>query len=289
VAHSGGQAPDINDLVAIAPDGKSVAYVDDYAPPGIIMVSDDNGVMHDPIPIPVPDMPAQEAGVTSVDRGMRWFAGAFAWKRNDAGQWEVAPRAAAAGIAQPAHPVEELFLDAEISYRTCFAPTNALCLRTWKRVIDNDTRQSLADGYTRPYEYVPVEPVQAFGGKVLHLYAGTTRQANYAFSVDAPPAQVSAQLIARLTARKMPFVRSDQCPRRADGSVDCAVPLQRQLGWQAPIKRTFLALIEFGTSEQQQVFFVLPTQVVAINADADGNSWIQTVGRYNAARQKTEQ
>jgi hypothetical protein len=91
VAHSGGQAPDINDLVAIAPDGKSVAYVDDYAPPGIIMVSDDNGVMHDPIPIPVPDMPAQEAGVTSVDRGMRWFAGAFAWKRNDAGQWEVAP------------------------------------------------------------------------------------------------------------------------------------------------------------------------------------------------------
>jgi hypothetical protein len=42
--------------------------------------------MHDPIPIPVPDMPAQEAGVTSVDRGMRWFAGAFAWKRNDAGQ-----------------------------------------------------------------------------------------------------------------------------------------------------------------------------------------------------------
>jgi hypothetical protein len=277
IASQNGYGPSIQNLASIAPDGKSVAYVDGFVPPEIIMVSEDDGVIHDPIPIPLANMSAQEDGLNAVDRVMRWFPTAFAWKRNSLGKWGLEQRAEAERVA---NPVEALFLDAGIGYRTCFASTNTSCLKNW--------RQFTVPGEAPAYAYVPDKLVQAFGANVRRLHASLQGRANYAVILDAPADKVTAALIDRLKARNIPFVRSDQCPRaELEGWLDCAAPLHELLHWQAPVDDEMMQLVV--TKLEAPAVFILPTLAVAVQAHADGGSWIQTVARYHPERQREKQ
>jgi hypothetical protein len=284
VVGASGHGPAVNYLASIAPDGKSVAYVDGFVPPGMIMVSDDDGVIHDPILIPAANMAEREEGANSVARIMRWFPTAFTWERSSLGKWQLAQRANAHGAARPANPVEELFLDASIGYRNCFASTVASCLPDWRRDLGDNPREALADSAALPYFYVPVKPVQAFGANVNLLHAGFIGRPNYAVILDAPAAKVTAELISRLTSRNIPFVRSDQCPRGPEGWVDCAVPLHAQLGWTLPVEDELLAAV--GNDPAMSTVFILPTLAVAVSARPDGMSLLKTVARFHPEHQR---
>lgn len=245
------------------------------------MVSEKGGILHDAIPIPVAD-PATLAsrGPNFVDGLQGWFPTIFEWTQNSEGKWVLAPRAPVTADRWPANPVEELFIDADIGYRTCFAPDNAYCLPGWQRRRKDDAEDDTVSFVRNPaWSYSPATPLHAFGGNVLQLYTSTSGRSHYALTLDASAGKVTAELVARLKARKIPFVRTDQCPQDG-GRANCSTPLNAQLGWQLPIDQAILSAID-GKADDPAVF-VLPTVAVAVYPLEDGSCWIKTVARYNA-------
>ena len=88
---------------------------------------------------------------------------------------------------------------------------------------------------------------------------------------------------ARLRESKTPFVRVDECPRRTGNDGKCEAQLVRQIKRPESQGRELEQLLDTW-DEQDGVLFVMPSMVVAVRANAQGGSVIQTLLRADLSR-----
>lgn len=282
----GVRAPKIQIFAGFAPDAKSVAFVDAEIVPDAMMVIDADRRRHDPIPIPIMNGAAfQKFGTNSADRVVDWFSSTYAWRKSSLGTWEAMQPSAVLANDALTNPVEELFIDADLGYQTCFDPNTTYCVPKWQRVMDNNTRTSIADGFNPAFAYAPTDRAQAFGADVLRLNSSYAGRANYALHLNASAETITADFIARLNDRKIPYVRTDQCPLSTGGQIECTNLLKKKLGWKIPVDREVLLTLD--QASPSLVIFILPSLAVTIFPREGGTSFIQTVARYNAEGQRS--
>ncbi|MGK5027735.1 hypothetical protein [Janthinobacterium sp. RB2R34] len=282
-ALDGGDSLQLHALASVSPDGKSFAYVDSAAAPAVVMVVDGDGKRREPIPLPRIYLPQLADEYANPYQPLwDWSRAVLAWRKSGAGSWDVLPSGTAPGAAGAGNVVEQLFIDEQSGYRNCFAAANAACLPGWRAA--SATGKDAAG--TPPFAYVPTAPVNAFGAPVSQLLLSKTccGVASYHLYLDAAPAAVVAQLSARLQSGKIPFVRTDQCPPRRGNEDKCAAQLAEKLKRPESQGRELEQLL--NTLEPQQgVVFVMPTMAVAVRANEQGGSIIQTLMRADFSRQ----
>lgn len=281
----GGDSLQLHVLASISPDGKSFAYADSTTAPSVVMVVDGDGQRREPIPLPrtyLPELTDEHAN--PYQPLWDWSRTALAWRKNGAGSWDVLPKPAAPGVHQV---IEQLFIDEQSGYRTCFAAANAACLPGWRAASAAELRQTFDKDATDapPFAYVPSAPASAFGAPVRLLLLSKTccAVASYHLYLAAAPADIVAQLSARLQESKIPFVRVDQCGPRTGNQDKCAAQLAEKLKRPESQGRELEQLL--NTLEPQQgVVFVLPTLAVMVRANEQGGSIIQTLMRADFSR-----
>ncbi|NHQ90217.1 hypothetical protein [Janthinobacterium lividum] len=274
-------------LAAISPDGTSFAFVDSEYAPSVVLVVDADGKRRDPIPLPriyLADAPTYQ--FNPYERLWAWSRTALAWHKNGAGSWEVRPDGVAPGAAGAHNVVEQLFISDQTGYRTCFAAANAACLPGWRGADAAEQRKTFVwGGDAPPFAYVPVAPAAAFGARVglLLLSGGCCRVPSYHLYLDGAPAAVAAQLSARLRESKTPFVRVDECPRRTGNDGKCEAQLAQRLKRPESLGRELEQLLDTW-DEHDGVLFVMPSMAVAVRANEQGGSVIQTLLRADLSR-----
>ena len=286
-ASAGGDSLQLHDLAAVSPDGKSFAYVDSEYAPSVVMVVDADGKRRAPIPLPrfyLADAPIYD--FNPYEQLWVWSRTSLAWYRNGAGRWDVQPKGIDPAAAGTRNVVEQLFIDDQTGYRTCFAATNRACLPGWRAANAAELRLTHGKGDDAPpFAYAPLEPVTAFGQKVnVLLFAGICcGVASYHLYLDGAPDAVVAQLAARLRESRTPFVRVDQCPPRSGNDGKCAAQLAQQLGRPESMGRQLENMLD--TMEAQHgVMFVMPSLAVLVRAGEQGGSVLQTVMRADFSR-----
>ncbi len=269
--------PTIGALAGLSPDGKSVAYADARDSPSVLIVIDQDGQQREPLPVPVGKPAAdRERDLSPYSPLLRWFAADYRWEKNAAGRWDIRPAVRHAAVAQP---VEELFLDAQAGYRTCFASGNTACASGWRRPAESEA-QAIFD-WSPAFAYVPEKPVQAFGGNVTALwFRNATFASGYQLLSTAPPAALAAELARRLAARGIPFVRSEQCLQK-NGRANCTALVKDKFAWQGQLGAYIDSTI--GYIEPGTTLFVTPTAILGIAGNDKGGSYLQTVARYGSA------
>ena len=283
-----GESLQLRALASVSPDGKSFAYVDNEAAPGVVMVIDGDGKRREPIALPRTWLAGQaDEEANPYEPLWAWSRTALAWRKNGAGNWDVLPSAIAPGAAGARRVVEQLFLDEQSGYRTCFAAANAACLPGWRAASAAELRKTYSRdaAHAPPFAYVPSAPASAFGAPVslLLLSNNCCSVASYHLYLAAPPADIIAQLSARLQDSKIPFVRVDQCPPRSGNEDKCATQLAEKLQRPGSLRRELEQLL--NTLEPQQgVVFVMPTMAVTVRANEQGGSMIQTLLRADFSR-----
>ena len=274
-------------LAAISPDGASFAFVDSEYAPSVVLVVDADGKRRDPIPLPriyLADAPTYQ--FHPYERLWAWSRTALPWHKNGAGSWEVRPDGTAPEAVGARNAVEQLFISDQTGYRRCFAAANAACQPGWRGANAAEQRKTFVwDGSTPPFAYVPVATTAAFGARVglLLLSGRCCRVPSYHLYLDGAPAAVAAQLSARLRESKTPFVRIDECPRRVGYDGKCEAQLARQIGRPESLGRELEQLVDTW-EEHDGVLFVMPSMAVAVRANEQGGSVIQTLLRADFSR-----
>jgi hypothetical protein len=274
-------------LAAVSPDGQAFAYVDSEYAPSVVLVVDADGKRRDPIPLPrmyLSDAPIYQ--FNPYERLWAWSRTALAWHRSGAGGWEVRPDGIAPAAGGMRNAVEQLFISDQIGYRTCFAAANAACAPGWRGANAAELGQTFSgNGAAPPFAYVPVAATAAFGARVglLLLSGKCCRVPSYHLYLDGAPAAVAVQLSARLRESKTPFVRTDECPRRIGNEGKCAAQLARQIGRPESQGRELEQLLDTW-DERDGVLFVMPSMAVAVRANGQGGSVIQTMLRADLSR-----
>ena len=275
----GVRAPWIRVLAAVAPDGKAYAYTDSTKTPSVVVVVDDNGFVHDPIPIPF-TFPALgiRSGENMFEPVWQWFNDSYVWEKNAQGGWEVA-RKSNYKAAHSTNPVEEVFIDAMNGYKTCFASHSPGCLSGWRN--ETSTITQLDYCCLSPHIYTPSKPLRVFGGNLVRLvYSRSTASGSgYQVQLDASSASVITALEDRLKTRKVPFVRVDDCPDLASKERECIARLKRNVNWKDSTDRDFIGSI-FSAAGNGAVF-VTPTVALAIYSAPNDQTWIDTLARYD--------
>lgn len=287
-ASNGGDSLQLHALAAVSPDGKSFAYVDDEAAPSVVMVIDGDGKRREPIALPRTYLARQaDEEANPYEPLWAWSRTALVWRKNGAGSWDVLPKDIVPGAAGGRNVVEQLFIDEQSGYRTCFAAANAACLPGWHAASTAELRKTYSSdaAHAPPFAYVPSAPASAFGAPVslLLLSNNCCSTASYHLYLAAPPAAVVAQLSRRLQGSKIPFVRVDECPPRSGNDDKCAAQLAEKLQRPTSLARGLEQLL--NTLEPQQgVVFVTPAMAVAVRANEQGGSMIQTLMRADFSR-----
>ena len=283
-----GESLQLRALASVSPDGKSFAYVDDEAAPSVVMVIDGDGKWREPIALPRTYLARQaDEEANPYEPLWAWSRTALAWRKNGAGSWDVLPKDMVPGAAGGRKVVEQLFIDEQSGYRTCFAAANAACLPGWRAASAAELRKTYSSDAADapPFAYVPSADTRAFGAPVslLLLSNNCCSAASYHLYLAAPPAAIVAQLSARLQDSKIPFVRVDQCPPRSGNDDKCAAQLAEKLQRPTSLARGLEQLL--NTLESQQgVVFVMPGMAVAVRANEQGGSMIQTLMRADFSR-----
>lgn len=277
----GVRVPWIQQLVGIAPDGKSYAYTDSNETPTAVVVVDDNGLVHDPIPIPFTSLLLnQRPGENTFGSVRHWFSNTFIWKKSAAGYWEIMPKWRPSSD-QNTNPVEEVFIDAANGYKACFASVNSACVPGWEAVKD-DPQSS--DCCLSPYIYRPSNPTRVFGRKLLKLVysKSLTSDSGYHVQLDASREAVAAALTERLKIRNIPFVRVDKCSNIASDEEECMAQLRKTVNWRdSPDHYVIDAIFR---SAHVGAVVVTPTVALAIYSDSNNKTWINTLTRYDLRR-----
>ena len=286
-ASNGGDSLQLHALAAVSPDGKSFAYVDSEYAPSVVMVVDADGRRREPLPLPRFYLADEPVYVGNPYAHLwAWSRGALAWHKNAAGSWDVEPEGMAPVTSDAGKAVEQLFISDQTGYRSCFAAAHRACLPGWRAASAAELRMAQARGdEAPPFAYAPQQAVTAFGGQVRLLrFAGDCCAVpSYHLYLDSAPDAVAAQLSARLRQGKTPFVRVDQCPRRSGNDGKCAAQLAQQLGRPESQGRALENLLDI-MEDQQGVVFVMPTLAVAVRANGQGGSMIQTLMRADFSR-----
>ena len=286
-ASNGGDSLQLHALAAVSPDGKSFAYVDSEYAPSVVMVVDADGRRREPLPLPRFYLADEPVYVGNPYAHLwAWSRGALAWHKNAAGSWDVEPEGMAPVTSDAGKAVEQLFISDQTGYRSCFAAAHRACLPGWRAASAAELRMAQARGdEAPPFAYAPQQAVTAFGGQVRLLrFAGDCCAVpSYHLYLDSAPDAVAAQLSARLRQGKTPFVRVDQCPRHSGNDGKCAAQLAQQLGRPESQGRALENLLD-TMEDQQGVVFVMPTLAVAVRANGQGGSMIQTLMRADFSR-----
>jgi hypothetical protein len=275
----GVNVPLARSLAGIAPDGRAYAYINSVTAPSAVVVVGADGSSHDPIPIPLTSVIASaRPDANPFEPAWRWFAATFSWEQDARGRWTIVPSWARAAIA-PANPVEEPFIDAIAGYKSCFASAHPACIQGWRFVQDSADR--FGDCCLSRLAYEPIKPTQAFDADVTAIVysKSITWDSGYRLLLNAPHDHVIATLTKRLQSRKVPFVRTDQCPDLASESAPCVARLKLTIHWKDPIDPSALWAI-FSTSEHAAVFMT-PTAAIAVYAAPNGRTWVDTLARYD--------
>jgi hypothetical protein len=272
----GMRTPLVGWLAAVAPDGKAFAFIDDYEAVSAIQVVDADGASRGLVAIPLTPLAQPGAGQHPFEPAWRWFAATYQWDKNEHGAWIVSRRAPA---PPQQNPLEELFIDARVGYRQCFAEGDPACLRGWgprKARLDSDEECCLSK-----YAWAPTTPARAFGAEVRALFyarLGSTGS-GYEMMLDAPHDNVSAAIVRGLQARNVPFVRLDECQSSSDGAKECLSRMERTVGWKTPIDdgpvRQMLDLA------QQRAVFMTPTAAFVVFPMDDGSTLLSTLARHD--------
>ncbi|MES2161525.1 MAG: hypothetical protein V4476_10250 [Pseudomonadota bacterium] len=270
-------------LAAISPDETSFAYVDSMEAPTLVLVVDANGERRDPIPIPRVELPPRPGpAINPYERVWSWFNATYAWQRDGNGKWSA--KAVAPAERAAANPVEEIFISDRTGYRSCFTAADAYCLTTWHQASSAEVAKEEPDDAAQPLVYAPSIPTQAFGAnaKLLVYQRSFSSNSGYLLYTDATPALVAAEYVKRLERRKIPFVRSDQCPKSNDGGADCDAQLKSRLN----ITRRYddWLIRRLRNTGPGATVFVLPDLVISLSASALGSTVIQTVYRGDLLR-----
>ncbi|WP_374584414.1 hypothetical protein [Pseudoduganella sp.] len=257
-------------LAGLAPDFKAFALADSPATPTAVIVVDAQGKLGDPIPMPLmPGASREIAGDRPSELARAWFDSHFAWQKNAEGRWDIVRATTDAPGAATANPVEELFLDASMGYRTCFGGNAIACLRGWQKVpAEGKAMQDLFCCDT-PYFYKPVQTVRAFGAPVRRLlYAPAAGGAAYHLILNAPPEQVMRELSARVERRGFRHLNHEQITEESIAGF---------VG--KDFYRTGSLVPQNDASGAQQL--VLPTVTLRVEAFEQGTI-IYTLARYPA-------
>lgn len=277
----GMRTPLVGWLAAVAPDGKAFAYIDDYAQVSAIQVVDADGSSRGLVAIPFTPLAQPDAGQHPFEPAWRWFAATYAWDKNEHGAWIVSRRAPPSPPPPPPpkNPLEELFIDARTGYLQCFAEGDPACLRGWgprKARTDSDDECCLSE-----YAWAPTDQARAFGADVTALFYARLGLpgSGYELMLDAPHDSVSAAIVSSLRARKVPFVRLDECPGSSDGADECLARMERTVGWKTPVDggpvRQMLDLA------QEHAVFMTPTAAFVVFPMGDGGTLLSTLARHD--------
>lgn len=270
-------------LAAISPDETSFAYVDSMEEPTFVLVVDANGERRDPIPFPRVQLPPRPGpAINPYERVWSWFNATYAWQRDSNGKWSAKAVAPAARAA--ANPLEEIFLSDRTGYRSCFTAADAYCLTTWHQASSAEVAKEEPGDAEQPLVYAPSIPAQAFGAnaKLLIYQRSFWSNSGYLLYTDATPALVAAEYMKRLEQRKIPFVRSDQCPKSNDGRADCEAQLKSRLNITRKYDDWLIRKLRYAAPGV--TVFVLPDLVISLSASAQGSTVIQTVYRGDLLR-----
>ena len=270
-------------LAAVSPDGTSFALVDSEDAPSVVLVVDADGTHRDALGLPRTYLaePLDEH-VNPYERVWSWARTSLAWRKNAGGKWEVQAMAPARAATSP---VEELFIDEQAGYAQCFAAGHAGCLPGWRAARAAELGKMFGQDYAPPFAYVPNATVQAFGAQVSMLLFARLGLSGTGYSVylDGSQDAIVAQLSARLAQRHMPFVRVDQCPRRADAPGKCEAQLAQTLKRPESAGRELEQLIN-SMDGQPGVLLILPSMAIVVRAREEGGTLIQTLLRADFSR-----
>lgn len=277
---TGVRTPLLTWLAGVSPDGKTFAYIDDYDAVSAIRVVDADGASRGVVPIPMTPLAKPDAGQHPFAPAWRWFGATYRWDKNEHGAWIVARRGTDADAsAPPQNPLEELFIDARVGYRQCFAQGDPACLRGWG---PRTARADLAaECCLSRYAWAPTIPARAFGANVTALFYADQRGvgSGYEVMLDAPHDSVTAAIVRGLRSRKIPFVRLDDCPAYPDGAKECLGRMERTVGWKTPVDdgpvRQMLRLA------QERAVFMTPTAAFVVFPMEDGSSLLTTLARHD--------
>lgn len=267
--------PHVTEYAGMAPDGTAVAYASGDVDPSALVVVDLAGGRRDVIPIPQAILAKDpEKDLSHFSPLLRWFAANRVWRKNSAGQWDTQPVAVPRAAA---NPVEELYLDADSGYRTCFVAANDACARGWRNAGDKDNA-ALPELHGHSHAYVPEQPVRAFGANVAALWLRPAVVENgYTLLSDASPEHLARELAARLAQRRVPFVDTTQCPGIRSGTRECMALLTRTFGWEGQLAPYIEGAIQPGDGAAAVI--VTPTAILAISPRGTG-SYLVTMARY---------
>lgn len=274
------RVPRVQSLAGIAPDGKAYAYTDSRLTPSAIAVVDADGAVRAPVPIPFTSLAhSVQPDTNPFEPIWRWFAATFTWQKDERGRWGIVPTRAPPAIPT-VNPVEEPFIDAITGYQACFASDNPVCLKGWR--FQQDSAAHFGDCCLSRYAYVPTEPTRAFEADVAAMvYSSSfTADSGYQLLLNALPNRVIAALTKRLRSRKVPFVRADECPNLASDDAACIARLTETIHWKNDtVGRKILSVI-IRASEKHAVFMT-PTVALAVYAGPHGQTWVETLARYD--------
>jgi hypothetical protein len=276
----GMRVPWVQSLAGIAPDGKAYAYTDSHMTPSAVVVVDADGTVHAPVPIPFTALTLRvQPGANPFEPIWRWFAVAFTWQKDQRGRWEIVPTRESPAISA-ANPVEEPFIDASTGYQACFASANPVCLQGWR--LQQDSAALLGDCCLSRYAYAPTQLTRAFEANVVAMVysKSVTGDSGYRLLLNAPPDRVVAAMSKRLQIRKVPFVRTDECPNIATDNAACIAALKQSINWKTDPTGDQILSVIFRAGENTAVFMT-PTVAFAVYAAPDGRTWIDTLARYD--------
>ena len=280
----GVRVPSVQSLAGIAPDGNAYAYADSRMTPSAVVVVDKDGMVHDPIPIPFTSLAISvRSDANPFEPLWHWFNFTFTWQKNERGRWEIVSKWVSPS-ATPANALEELFINAFNGYKACFVSDNPACFQGWK-LQENRNAQS-SDCCLSRYAYAPTKPTEAFSANVEKLVysALVTSGSGYQMLLNAPPELVIATLSKRLKSRNVPFVRGDQCPDVALNESSCIAQMKQSIKWKDSVSHDVLGAI-FSACEIGAVF-VTPTVALAIYSAPNGQTWVDTLARYDQSAQQ---
>ncbi|MCC2972429.1 hypothetical protein [Massilia sp. IC2-476] len=275
----GAAAPSINTLASVSPDGRVYAYADSRVTPSAIMVVAADGGRRDPVALPLTALPTANLPANPYDALRAWFGASYTWEADHTGAWDIAARRPPGKTPDLADALEELFTDAALGYRNCFAPGNPHCLQGWERAQDAEALTGAC--CNSPFTYAPAAPVKAFGRPAVALSLRKLSEggSGYTLLVEGQPVDLATALEQRLRRRKVPFVRADHCPGLADSHVACERKLRDAINWQHPPNDTAV-LWRILQEAEENIIILTPTLALALYPDGGGRTWMVTLARY---------
>jgi len=252
----GPQDPAIWQLAGIAPDWKAFAYTDDLEAPAVFSVVQADGRIGEPIPIPATHVQART-----------WFNAQFKWQKNTAGRWDIVRLSTMPAPVKTIDALEELFLNADVGYRNCFANSSA-CRIGWRREAVKDPDAYYCECY-HPFVFKALQPTQAFGANVREMwYSRAGGRSAYDLVLDAPPEKVRNELRKRLDERHLDYLGPGPI---SDESIEAFLNEDRSRNdW-----------IYAVSGKPESIQFVTPTVAVRVEAYEHG-TLLQTIARYPA-------